>query len=130
MSNKKQNDQAPKFNLLDPREIPHVTIQLPVYNEEYVMERLLENISIIEYPKSKLEIQVLDDSTDDTVIDTARRVKELQEKGLDIKHICRTNRQGFKAGALKEGLEVAKGEFVAIFDADFLPDSDLSLIHI
>ena len=124
LSNKKQNDEAPKFNLLDPREIPHVTIQLPVYNEEYVMERLLENISEIEYPKSKLEIQVLDDSTDSTVIDTAKRVKDLQEKGIDIKHICRTNRQGFKAGALKEGLEVAKGEFVAIFDADFLPESD------
>jgi len=91
---KKQNEEAPKFNLLDPREIPYVTIQLPVYNEEYVMERLLENISKIEYPKSKLEIQVLDDSTDDTVHDTAKRVKELQETGLDIQHITRVDRTG------------------------------------
>ncbi|WP_298477606.1 cellulose synthase family protein [uncultured Maribacter sp.] len=121
---KKRNKTAPKFNLLDPKEIPFVTIQLPVYNEEYVMDRLLENIAKLEYPLSKLEIQVLDDSTDETVIDTAKHIKKLQATGLDIKHICRTNRQGFKAGALKEGLEVAKGDFIAIFDADFLPDSD------
>jgi len=124
LGNKRQNQNAPKFNLLDPKEIPYVTIQLPVYNEEYVMERLLDNISKIEYPKSKLEIQVLDDSTDDTVEDTANRIKALQESGLDIQHIRRENRQGFKAGALKEGLLTAKGDFIAIFDADFLPDSD------
>ncbi|MGB5436005.1 MAG: cellulose synthase family protein [Maribacter sp.] len=124
LGNKRQNQTAPKFNLLDPKEIPYVTIQLPVYNEEYVMQRLLENIAKIEYPKSKLEIQVLDDSTDDTVIETAERIKVLQESGLDIQHIQRENRQGFKAGALKEGLLTAKGDFIAIFDADFLPDSD------
>ena len=124
LSNKRQNQTAPKFNLLDPKEIPYVTIQLPVYNEEYVMDRLLENIAKIEYPKSKLEIQVLDDSTDDTVIDTAKHVEALKATGLDITHIRRKNRQGYKAGALKEGLEIAKGEFIAIFDADFLPDSD------
>lgn len=121
---KRRNREAPKFNLLDPKEIPFVTIQLPIYNEEYVVERLLENISKIEYPMSKLEIQVLDDSTDDSVLDTAKRIKALQETGLDIKHIRRTNRKGFKAGALKEGLLMAKGEFIAIFDADFLPSSD------
>ncbi|RAJ13690.1 cellulose synthase family protein [Arenibacter echinorum] len=121
---KRRNKEAPKFNLLDPKEIPFVTIQLPIYNEEYVVERLLENISKIEYPKSKLEIQVLDDSTDDSVHDTAKRIKALQETGLDIQHIRRTNRQGYKAGALKEGLDKAKGEFIAIFDADFLPSSD------
>ena len=121
---KKRNEEAPKFNLLDPKEIPFVTIQLPIYNEEYVMERLLDNIAKIEYPKSKLEIQVLDDSTDDSVAETARRVQELQETGLDIQHIRRENRQGFKAGALKEGLEIAKGDFIAIFDADFLPEGD------
>ncbi len=124
LSQKKRNDVAPKFNLLDPKEIPIVTIQLPIYNEEYVMERLLDNISKIEYPKSRLEIQVLDDSTDDSVVETAERIKSLQESGLDIQHIRRANREGFKAGALKEGLKVAKGEFIAIFDADFLPDSD------
>src|SRR5690606_19011927 len=121
---KKRIEEAPKFNLLDPKEIPLVTIQLPIYNEEYVMERLLENIAKIEYPKSKLEIQVLDDSTDDTVAETAARIEELQKTGLDIQHIRRENRKGYKAGALKEGLAIAKGEFIAIFDADFLPESD------
>ncbi len=124
LGNKKKNQVAPKFNLLDPREIPMVTIQLPIYNEEYVVERLLENIAKIEYPASKLEIQVLDDSTDDSVNDTAERIRLLQETGLDIQHIRRENREGFKAGALKEGLKIAKGEFIAIFDADFLPSSD------
>ena len=124
LSNKRRNQEAPKFNLLDPKEIPFVTIQLPIYNEKYVVERLLDNIAKIEYPKSKLEIQVLDDSTDDSVAETAARIKDLQEKGLDIQHIRRENREGFKAGALKEGLTIAKGDFIAIFDADFLPDSD------
>lgn len=121
---KKRNQEAPKFNLLDPREIPFVTIQLPIYNEEYVVERLLENIAKIEYPKSKLEIQVLDDSTDDSVKETAARINTLKEAGLDIQHIRRENREGFKAGALKEGLKIAKGDFIAIFDADFLPSGD------
>ena len=124
LSQRKRNEEAPKFNLLDPKEIPTVTIQLPIYNEEYVVERLLDNISKIEYPKSKLEIQVLDDSTDDSIEETAKRIEVLKENGLDIKHIRRTNRVGFKAGALKEGLKIAKGDFIAIFDADFLPDSD------
>ncbi len=121
---KKNQAVAPKFNLLDPKEIPMVTIQLPIYNEEYVIERLLDNIAKIAYPKSKLEIQVLDDSTDDSVADTAKRIADLQATGLDIQHIRRENRQGFKAGALKEGLKIAKGDFIAIFDADFLPDPD------
>jgi cellulose synthase/poly-beta-1,6-N-acetylglucosamine synthase-like glycosyltransferase len=124
LGQKRQNQTAAKFNLMDPKEIPMVTIQLPVYNEEYVMDRLLENIAKIEYPKSKLEIQVLDDSTDDTVINTAASIRKLQEVGLDIQHIRRTDRSGFKAGALKEGLTIAKGEFIAIFDADFLPAPD------
>lgn len=124
LGHKKRNQEAPKFNLLDPREIPFVTIQLPIYNEEYVVERLLDNIAKIEYPKSKLEIQVLDDSTDDSVNETAARIRVLQETGLDIQHIRRENREGFKAGALKEGLKIAKGDFIAIFDADFLPSSD------
>ncbi len=121
---KKNQKSEPKFNLLDPKEIPMVTIQLPIYNEEYVVERLLDNIAKIAYPKSKLEIQVLDDSTDDSVIETAQRIAALKETGLDIQHIRRENRQGFKAGALKEGLMIAKGDFIAIFDADFLPDPD------
>ena len=109
-----------KFNFSKSEEIPFVTIQLPVFNELYVMERLLTNIAKIKYPQEKLEIQVLDDSTDESVISTAKHIDELQKTGLDIVHIRRENRQGFKAGALKEGLEIAKGEFIVIFDADFL----------
>ena len=85
------------------------------------MERLLNNIAQMDYPKNKLEIQVLDDSTDDTVSDTRSHIEELKKGGLNIHHITRTDRTGFKAGALKEGLKIAKGEFIAIFDADFLP---------
>ena len=120
----RKKDMCPKFNLNNPEEVPYVTIQLPVFNELYVMDRLLDNIALIDYPKDKLEIQVLDDSTDETVITTKAHVDKLAATGLDIKHITRTNRQGFKAGALKEGLEIAKGEFIAIFDADFLPEHD------
>ena len=101
-----------------------VTIQLPMYNELYVVERLINAVCNIEYPKDKLEIQVLDDSTDETVDVVAAIVKQKQEEGFDIQHIRRPNRQGFKAGALKEGLRTAKGKFVAIFDADFIPKSD------
>jgi cellulose synthase/poly-beta-1,6-N-acetylglucosamine synthase-like glycosyltransferase len=124
VSAQRKEDTCPKFNLKDPKEIPYITIQLPVYNEMYVMERLLENIARLEYPREKLEIQVLDDSTDESVKTTASQILKIQHTGLDIQHIRRTNRQGFKAGALKEGLEIAKGEFIAIFDADFLPESD------
>ena len=121
---KKKVCTYPKFDLSKPEETPLVTIQLPVFNELYVMDRLLENIALIDYPKDKLEIQVLDDSTDETVKTTAAHVEDLKTKGLDITHITRTNREGFKAGALKEGLKIAKGEFIAIFDADFLPQKD------
>ncbi len=124
VSAQKQEDTSQKYDLTKSEEIPYVTIQLPVYNELYVMERLLENIVKLEYPREKLEIQVLDDSTDESVTGTAIQIKELQKTGIDIQHIRRSNRQGFKAGALKEGLEIAKGEFIAIFDADFLPQKD------
>jgi cellulose synthase/poly-beta-1,6-N-acetylglucosamine synthase-like glycosyltransferase len=124
LGQRRKQKEAPRFNLMDPREIPYVTVQLPIYNEKYVVERLLENIARLEYPKSKLEIQVLDDSTDDSVGETASKIAELRNTGLDIRHIRRENREGFKAGALKEGLTIAKGEFIAIFDADFLPDQD------
>ncbi|WP_299228347.1 cellulose synthase family protein [uncultured Psychroserpens sp.] len=121
LSSKKVNDPCETFDLSKPNEVPFVTIQLPVFNEMYVMERLLNNIALIDYPKDKLEIQVLDDSTDETVISTRQQIEKLQTNGLDIKHITRTDRTGFKAGALKEGLKIAKGEYIAIFDADFLP---------
>lgn len=117
-------DDSPKFDFNNPEEIPFVTIQLPVYNELYVMKRLLKNIAKIDYPIEKLEIQVLDDSTDESVLTTAIQIKKIKALGIDIQHIQRTNRQGFKAGALKEGLKTAKGEFIAIFDADFLPKAN------
>jgi cellulose synthase/poly-beta-1,6-N-acetylglucosamine synthase-like glycosyltransferase len=119
----KQSSTTPYVEVLA-AQLPYVTIQLPVYNEFYVMERLLENIALIDYPKDKLEIQVLDDSTDESLEITAREVDKLQELGFDIQHIMRADRTGYKAGALKEGLKTAKGEFIAIFDADFLPESD------
>ena len=117
-------DESEKFDFSKSTEIPFVTIQLPVFNELYVMERLLTNIAELEYPREKLEIQVLDDSTDESVEITAQQVSKIKSTGIDIQHIKRTNRQGFKAGALKEGLKIAKGEFIAIFDADFLPKSN------
>lgn len=114
LASKKKKDTSALFDLSKPEEVPYVTIQLPVYNEMYVMERLLENIAKIDYPTDKLEIQVLDDSTDETVATTRAHVEKLRATGLDIKHITRTDRSGFKAGALKEGLKIAKGDFIAV----------------
>lgn len=110
-----------------PEELPHVTVQLPMYNEMYVIERLLAAVCNFDYPKDKLEIQVLDDSTDETVNIAQRLVNYYREQGYDINYIHRDNRQGFKAGALKHGLTLAKGEFIAIFDADFVPKKDFLL---
>lgn len=103
---------------------PFVTIQLPLYNEMYVVERLINSVCEIDYPKDKLEIQVLDDSTDETVQIVANAVNQKKLEGFDIHHIRRPNREGFKAGALKEGMKTAKGEFIAIFDADFIPQKN------
>ena len=100
ISAQKKETKTQTFNLSNPAEIPYVTIQLPVFNELYVMERLLDNIAEIDYPNDKLEIQVLDDSTDETLETTAAQITMLKSKGLDITHICRTNRQGFKAGEI------------------------------
>ena len=105
-------------------ELPPVTIQLPMYNERFVVERLLEEVVKIDYPRHLLQIQVLDDSTDETHPFTQRLVAEYRSAGHPIEYIHRTNRQGFKAGALQEGLETATGEFVAVFDADFLIPRD------
>lgn len=121
---RKRQDNSQKFDLSKTEETPVVTIQLPLYNEIYVVERLLKNIAEMDYPADKLEIQVLDDSTDESVEKTTILVQELRQKGLDIQHIRRTDRSGYKAGALKEGLTVAKGEFIAVFDADFMPKKD------
>jgi cellulose synthase/poly-beta-1,6-N-acetylglucosamine synthase-like glycosyltransferase len=103
---------------------PRVTIQLPIFNERYVIERLVEAISKFDYPPELLDVQVLDDSTDETQ-DVARDcVERFAAKGMPVVYIHRTNRAGYKAGALENGLKTSKGEFVAIFDADFLPDAD------
>lgn len=107
-----------------PEEVPTVTIQLPLYNELYVVERLIHSVCEIDYPKDKLEIQILDDSTDESIQLTQSLVSEYIKKGFDIKYIHRTDRSGFKAGALKNGLISARGEFVAIFDADFVPKKE------
>ncbi len=103
---------------------PKVTIQLPVYNELYVVERLIKKVAQMDYPRDRLEIQVLDDSTDETSGIVQRCVSQLQESGVHIHHIHRTKRDGYKAGALREGLKCASGEFIAVFDADFLPEAD------
>lgn len=106
------------------KEYPPVTIQLPIYNELYVVNRLIRAACNIQYPKDKLEIQVLDDSTDETTVVVAKLTKEMQSKGFDVKLIHRGTREGFKAGALREGLKTARGELIAIFDADFVPKED------
>ena len=103
---------------------PAVTIQLPLYNEQYVVERLIDAVCRIEYPRDSLEIQVLDDSTDETRALAARRVEHYRESGFDIHYLHRTERTGYKAGALQEGLATARGAFIAIFDADFIPPPD------
>ncbi len=106
------------------KELPRVTIQLPIYNEMYVTRRLITAACNIDYPKELLDIQVLDDSTDETADLAQKCVKEFKEKGIDIKYIHRTNREGFKAGALENGMKTAKGRFISIFDADFVPAKD------
>ncbi len=104
-----------------------VTIQLPIYNERYVIERLIDAVANFDYPKEHFEIQILDDSTDETTEIIAQKIIEFQQKGIDIQHIRRENRVGYKAGALAFGLGIAKGEFIAIFDADFIPQKDFLL---
>jgi len=122
----KTSDPAAYFD-----ELPRVTVQLPIFNEQYVVDRLLDAVCKLDYPREKLDIQLLDDSTDETV-DVARGlVERYAALGQPISYLHRDNRKGFKAGALAEGLKTAKGEFVAIFDADFVPPPDflLKCIH-
>ncbi len=112
---------APKARFKD---LPRVTVQIPSYNEMYVMERIIDAVCSFDYPRDRLDIQVLDDSTDETQRIARDAVARWRERGLDIHYIHRENRAGFKAGALENGLRTAKGEFVAIFDADFVPNPD------
>lgn len=104
--------------------VPYVTVQLPIYNELYVSTRVIEAACALDWPNDRLEIQVLDDSTDETSFVIADAVARAQGNGIDIVHMHRSDREGYKAGALREGLTVAKGELIAIFDADFVPPSD------
>ncbi len=108
----------------EPEAYPFVTVQLPIYNEKYVIERLIDTVAQFDYPQDRFEIHILDDSTDETVDITRRKVEEYQAKGYQIAQIRREVRQGFKAGALRDGMPRARGEFIAIFDADFLPRRD------
>src|SRR3989442_7084567 len=106
---------------------PRVTIQLPIFNEMYVVERLIQAVCRIDYPRDRLEIQVLDDSTDETQGIARAAVERARLAGHDIAYLHRDNRLGFKAGALQEGLRIAGGEYVAAFDADFVPGTDFRL---
>ena len=116
-----KNEPHPKGTFA---ELPVVTVQLPMYNEQYVARRIIEQTCRIAYPPGKLQIQVLDDSTDDTVAIAREAVASAQAAGFDIEYVHRDNRLGYKAGALQNGLKTARGEFIAIFDADFIPDPD------
>ena len=117
----RENVAVPKGRF---EELPRVTVQIPSYNEMYVMERVIDAVCSLDYPRSRLDIQVLDDSTDETQAIARNAVERWQGLGLDIHYIHRDQRAGFKAGALENGLRTAKGEFIAVFDADFVPDRD------
>jgi len=108
-----------------PETLPKVTVQLPIYNEMYVVDRLLASVIQMRWPKEQLEIQILDDSTDETIAMVDAAVERYRAEGYDMVHLHRQNRYGFKAGALAEGLKVAKGEFILIFDADFVAPPDI-----
>jgi cellulose synthase/poly-beta-1,6-N-acetylglucosamine synthase-like glycosyltransferase len=110
-----------------PHELPRITIQLPLFNESTVASRLLDAVARMDYPRDLLEIQVLDDSTDETADLVRSHVERLREQGIDAVYLHRTDRTGYKAGALDAGLKVAKGELIAIFDADFLPQPEFLL---
>ena len=117
-------EEAPLFDLST---APKVTIQLPMYNEMYVAERIIETAAELNYPRDKFQIQVLDDSTDETKDIIAKKVGEIAAQGIDIVHIHRLDRTGYKAGALDSAMGQVSGEFIAIFDADFIPDKDFLL---
>jgi cellulose synthase/poly-beta-1,6-N-acetylglucosamine synthase-like glycosyltransferase len=121
---KHKDDVPPALPDLPDAELPPVTVQLPIYNEMYVADRLIDAVCDLDYPRDRLEIQVLDDSTDETREIAELAVRRHAARGFDIKYLHRVDRTGFKAGALEAGLRCARGEFVAIFDADFVPPVD------
>ena len=108
-------------------ELPRVTVQLPIFNELYVVERLLQSVAALDYPRHLLQIQVLDDSIDETCALAEAGVKQLVEQGFQVEYIHRTDRTGFKAGALENGMDSCAGEFILILDADFVPKPNLLL---
>ncbi|MBV8205883.1 MAG: glycosyltransferase family 2 protein [Acidobacteria bacterium] len=108
-------------------ELPRVTVQLPIFNEQFVVDRLVEAVCRLTYPRDRIEIQVLDDSTDETMQVAGNAVERYAALGYNIRYLHRANRSGFKAGALQAGMEAAQGEFIAIFDADFVPPEDFLL---
>ena len=118
----KQDNPTPRSGFAD---LPVVTVQLPLFNEATVVERLLDSVARIDWPRDRLEIQVLDDSTDETQELAEKVVGDLRARGLDVHYLRRDDRRGFKAGALAKGLKTARGDFVAIFDADFVPEPDV-----
>ncbi|HZB99102.1 MAG TPA: glycosyltransferase, partial [Nitrososphaeraceae archaeon] len=118
---KHQKAMNKKPSPINDNSLPMITIQLPIYNEKYVAVRLIDAVCKIEYPKEKLQIQILDDSDDDTSQMIRLIVGHYKFKGFDIIYFHRNKRSGYKAGALKAGMKIAKGEFIAIFDADFIP---------
>src|SRR2546428_859550 len=122
--NKKNRTVDPPAYFSD---LPRVTVQLPIFNEQYVVDRLLQAVCRLEYPKERLDIQLLDDSTDETVNVARGLVEHYAAQGHPVSYIHRTNRAGYKAGALHAGLKTAKGELVVIFDADFVPPPDFLL---
>ncbi len=124
---RKQEGKEESDNHLAPVAYAKVTIQLPIFNEQYVVERLIDAVVRFDYPKEQLQIQVLDDSTDETVAISQAKVAEYQAKGYDIVLLHRKDRTGYKAGALQAAMDSVKGEFIAIFDADFIPNSDFLL---
>ncbi|HEV3052032.1 MAG TPA: glycosyltransferase, partial [Longimicrobium sp.] len=115
---------APAHPVADGGALPRVTIQLPVYNEQYVVRRLLQAVAAIQYPAALLDIQLLDDSTDETTKIAAGIIRRMRAAGVPITHVRRGTREGFKAGALAHGLAQARGELIAVFDADFVPAPD------
>lgn len=120
----KYRNRAPK-PVAQFEQLPRITVQLPVYNEMYVVERLIKAVAELDYPRDLLQVQVLDDSTDETTAIAGRQVEELRAAGLDIELVHRTDRTGFKAGALEAGMTSCKGEFILILDADFVPAKDM-----
>ena len=120
-----EHQQEKENSRIDDKNLPKVTIQIPLFNEKYVAARAIAGVCRVNYPKEKLQIQILDDSVDETIIISRHETEKYRKLGIDIQVIHRKARIGFKGGALRNGLEQASGEFVAVFDADFVPEKEM-----